>query len=109
MGLFYFMEIYLFKSENLSIKEIEWNTPNTYGNNYKSVPKKPGVYLLVHFENLIDYDKLEIKPHILYVGSSINLNQRREKHEVKRSLSKIYNHVFFILRKQKIILIMKLN
>jgi excinuclease UvrABC nuclease subunit len=92
------MEVYLFKNENLSIKEIDWKTPNTYGTNYSSVPKKAGVYLLVYFENLIDYEKLEINPNILYVGSSINLNQRRERHEVKRHLLKIYNHIFFYFK-----------
>ena len=84
--------------QDLSIKEIDWKTPNTYGTNYSSIPKKAGVYLLVYFENLIDYERLEINPNILYVGSSINLNQRRERHEVKRHLLKIYNHIFFYFK-----------
>jgi excinuclease UvrABC nuclease subunit len=98
MGLFYFMNLYLFKNENISIKENEWKTPNTYGNNFSSVPKTCGVYLLVVFNNLLEKKNLQIEPTILYVGSSINLQQRREKHEVKRHLQKLYDYIYFYFK-----------
>lgn len=92
------MNLYLFKNEQLSIRENEWKTPNTYGNNYAKVPHKSGVYLLVHFTNLLTINELLIKPQILYVGSSIDLHQRKEKHEVKRHLSKIYDNIIFYFK-----------
>jgi len=97
-GLFYFMNLYLFKNENISIKEIEWKTPNTYGNNFSLVPNSAGVYLLVVFNNLLEKNNLQIEPEILYVGSSFNLKQRREKHEVKRQLQKFYSYIYFYFK-----------
>lgn len=95
-----FMNVYLHKSKNLKIKEDDWYTPNTYGNNYKSVPQKCGVYFLVVFDNYLSNDILKIKAKILYVGSSQNLAKRKLSHEVIRYLryNRDYDFVAFYFK-----------
>jgi excinuclease UvrABC nuclease subunit len=64
--------------------EKEWLTPNTYSENYSSVPPRPGVYLLVN-------TGIDMRHEVLYVGSSKNLKQRSGKHPVLRTLQEMYN------------------
>ena len=58
-----------------------WRTPNTYGENYASLPDLPGVYLLV----LIEYGETlrYVLQTVVYAGSSDNLRQRCKYHPVK--------------------------
>jgi excinuclease UvrABC nuclease subunit len=64
--------------------EKDWKTENTYNKNYAPVPARPGVYLLVN-------TGFDLQHEILYVGSSKNLKQRRQRHEVLRVLSEMYS------------------
>ena len=61
-----------------------WYTPNTYDRNFAYPSKKEGVYVIV-----------EPTLGILYVGSSINLWQRYNRHEVLRLLNATYGYVQF--------------
>lgn len=71
--------------------ESEWNTERTYNNNFKTIPNTCGVYLLVNRT----YNNTKTNYEILYVGSSKNLKQRYNKHEVLRLLKEFYNDVVF--------------
>jgi len=62
-----------------SFDEMNWLTPNTYGNNFSMPPKKSGVYLIV--KPIPDFVKNEVDYEILYVGSSKNLLSRYHNHE----------------------------
>lgn len=75
---------------------IKFKTPNTWGENYFSVPKKSGVYFYTTcynygFESLFgnEYDK------ILYIGSSLNLYNRYSNHEIGRHLKRLCNVTFY--------------
>jgi len=74
----------------------DWNTPNTYDNNYASPPDKSGVYLIVLPTINEQQQKLDYK--ILYVGSAKNLKARYERHEVKRLLTEVYGYIQFYFR-----------
>jgi len=68
---------------------LEWATPNSYDSNYKRVPNKSGVYLIVVFNyefGLIPTGEFEI----LYVGSSKNLYNRYSSHPIISKLKKKY-------------------
>lgn len=67
-----------------------WYTPNTYDTNYKNVPGKSGVYMLVKYPTLLNES-----PKILYVGSTKNLSERYKNHEVLRFLKFHYGYVRF--------------
>jgi len=77
-------------------KELKkFKTPNTYGENFSKVPKKPGVYFYTtpsYTDGILfgtEYEK------ILYVGSSCNLYNRYSGHEVGRMLKNICNISFY--------------
>jgi len=77
-----------------------WHTPNTYGEEYSSIPKKPGVYLLCSTV-LPDETSQTIIREVLYIGSAKNLYQRYERHEVARILRQIYKYVqFFFIEEE---------
>jgi len=61
-----------------------WYTPNTYDRNFAYPSNKEGVYVIV-----------EPTMGVLYVGSSTNLWQRYNKHEVLRLLNATYGYVQF--------------
>ena len=88
---------FLFYNSKLRIKELDWKTPNTYSQNFASIPPKPGVYLLVGF--IFDKPSFIIKEKsIIYVGSSKNLKLRHRNHEVIRILSEIYDYMRFYFK-----------
>ncbi len=62
--------------------EEDWKTESTYNKNFAFPPERPGVYLLVNATHDLQYE-------VLYVGSSKNLKQRRQRHEVLRVLSEV--------------------
>jgi excinuclease UvrABC nuclease subunit len=56
-----------------------WLTPNSYSNNFASLPNGAGVYLLVRatWHPAPSWE-------VLYVGQSINIAQRLRGHEIKK-------------------------
>lgn len=56
----------------------DWFTPNSYGSDFRSLPRRAGVYLLVAV-NIYDLSAL-----VCYVGMSANLSKRLENHPIKR-------------------------
>lgn len=85
-------EVVLFENDDVFIREQDWETPNTYDNNFQPVPEKSGVYLLVHWP--LDGRSKEI----LYVGCAKNLKQRYEKHEVLRTLCNVFDYIRFYFK-----------
>lgn len=80
---------FLYSNGQPIFSEDSWTTPNTYYQNFKPVPKKSGVYLLVA------YRESSSDGEIVYIGSSKNLSKRYSNHEVINKLEKSYWHVRF--------------
>lgn len=78
---------FLFYSNDLKIKECEWNTPNTYDKNHAYLPENKGVYLIVGV-SFIPFDK-----EIIYIGSSKNISNRHKSHEITKKAIKNYDHI----------------
>lgn len=90
---FLFMDDFVFN-------ETDWNTPDTYGNNFKSVPNRSGVYIItrLHYHyGLIPTGEFEI----LYVGSSGNLYNRYSSHALFCKLKRKFQSVQFYFRECK--------
>ena len=77
----------------------DWFTPHTWGLNYKEPPKSSGVYLVVH--PVVSYKPRKIDWQILYIGSSKNLHERYEGHEVIRLLGEVYGYVRFYFKEEQ--------
>jgi hypothetical protein len=60
-----------------------WLTPNSYSNNFASLPKRPGIYVLVR---ATWYPT--ISHRVLYVGMSTNIAKRLDGHEIKAMCDK---------------------
>lgn len=86
------MKEYIFNPDN-------WFTPNSFCADFKYPPEKSGVYLLASTK--MDYINKKINYEILYVGSSTNLKQRYETHEVLRRLKDKYEYVKFFFIEHK--------
>lgn len=84
------------ESRQFVFNEPEWNTNRTYGDNYKQIPERPGVYFLV--QRNIDVINNVVYYTVLYVGSSKNLKVRHDGHEVLRVLNEIYDDVIFYFK-----------
>jgi len=86
---------------------LDFKTPNTYGENFSVVPKVSGVYFYVtpYYEDnpLFGYDFYKI----LYIGSSKNLYNRYNNHEVGRVLKNICNVQFYFVETKDYISIEK--
>jgi excinuclease UvrABC nuclease subunit len=75
---------------------LKFKTPNTYGENFSKVPKKPGIYFYAtpyYIED--DKYKNEFFYRIIYIGSSKNLYNRYSSHEVGRVLKNLCNIQFY--------------
>lgn len=69
---------------NIEFDHKSWPTPNTYNENFRSLPDRPGVYVINHYD--LDAHTNEI----LYIGSAKNIALRLRSHEVLRVISHFY-------------------
>ena len=86
------------KSPAFNFIEKDWYTERSMDCNYKSIPNKSGVYLLVDRKLTFKKDKVLVENTILYVGSSKNLKQRYKSHSTHRLLKEIFGDVIFYFK-----------
>lgn len=95
-GLFYFMERIKIHFKELSLV----NTPNTYDRNFKEVPKKSGVYFFVapYYHDYVSLIGGSEYYEIIYIGSSKNLFNRYNNHELRRK--NIFDLKFYFIESE---------
>jgi excinuclease UvrABC nuclease subunit len=71
--------------------ERKWYCFNTYDKTYKDLIETSGVYIFVKF------NRFTKEREIVYVGSSINLKQRRKIHKVPSKIERLDPDSFAIL------------
>ena len=78
--------------------ESNWFTINSYNNDFKYPEKTSGVYMLVKCD-VSEYGlNSGYKKEIVYIGSSKNLKQRYQRHEVIKILKEVYDYIQFYFR-----------
>ncbi len=73
----------------------EWKSPNADGFSFSSIPEKSGVYVFVGFKKI----NFSLKySGIVYIGSSRNLLQRYEAHDVIGKIDYYYDYYQFYFK-----------
>lgn len=72
-----------------------WFTPNSYANDFREIPDRPGVYLLVAV------CVRSLKALVCYAGMSRNLSKRLENHPVKRLCEARFDYVKVYFKEER--------
>lgn len=85
----------------------EWRTQNTYTERFDYPENKPGVYFFLGIKNKDPLNDIEL----IYIGSSKNIKQRKQGHDLLKKIKGQYDHVHlyfkycnnYILEERKLI------